>query len=114
MGLSEIMRSVSARYSSLIVIVSVIAVLDLGPFFWYLNATIIQQPFADMYSLVQHYLSYRGEGGWWNYLWAPLNEYRPVFLRLLIAFDIEMFSSVSYPFIVTATIAHMGAAVTLP
>jgi hypothetical protein len=70
-----------------------------------------------MYSLAQHYLSYRAEGGWWDHLWAPLNDHRPVFLWLLIAFDIEMFSGVSYPFIVTATIrAHrngVGAAVTL-
>ena len=104
------MTSVPARHSSLIVTVSVIAVLHLGLFFWYLSATIIQQPFADMYSLVQHYLSYRAEGGWWDYLWAPHNEHRPVFLRLLTAFDIEMFSGVSYPFVVTATVAHMGTA----
>ena len=102
--------SVPTRHSTLVVTVSVFAVIDLGLFFWYVNATIIQQPFADMYSLVQHYLSYRADGGWWDYLWVPHNEHRPVFLRLLTAFDIEMFSGVSYPFVVTATIAHMGTA----
>lgn len=106
----EMMRPVPVRHSSLIVTVSAIAVLDLGLFFWYLNATIIQQPFADMYSVVQNYLSYRAEGGWWDYIWASHNEHRPVFLRLLTAFDIEMFSGVAYPFVVTAAIAHMGTA----
>ena len=85
-------------------------VLYIGVFFWYLNATIIQPPFADMYSVVLHYLAYRADGGLLDYLWASHNEHRPVFLRLLTAFDIEMFSGVSYPFVVTAAIAHVATA----
>jgi hypothetical protein len=100
------MPSASSRPSPLVVAVSVIAVPHLALFFWYLNATFIQQPFADMYSLVQHYLDLSAQGGLWGYLWAPHNEHRPVFLRLLTAFDIEAFSGVSYPFVVTAMIAQ--------
>ena len=104
------MRTVAARSSGLTVGVKAVTVLYVGLFFWYLNVTFIQPPFADMYSVVQHYLSYRTEGGWWEYLWAAHNEHRPVFLRLLTAFDIEVFSGVSYPFVVTAAIAHVGTA----
>lgn len=94
----------------LLVAVSLFAVVDLGLFFWYVNATIIQQPSADMYSLVQYYLGYRVDGEVWEYLWAPHNEHRPVFLRLLTAFDIEMFSDVSYPFVVATLVAHLVTA----
>ena len=104
------MRPVAAPSSGLIVGVRAVTVLYIGLFFWYLNATIIQQPFADMYSWVLNYLSYRADGGWWDYLWAPHNEHRPVILRLLTAFDIEVFSGVSYPFAVTAAVAHVGTA----
>jgi len=104
------MRTVAAPSSGLIVGVKAVTLLYIGLFFWYLNATFIQPPFADMYLVVQHYLSYRAEGGWWTYLWAAHNEHRPVFLRLLTAFDIEIFSGVSYPFVVTAAIAHAGTA----
>ena len=79
-------------------------------FFWYLSATFIQLPFADMYSVVQHYLSYRADGGWWAYLWTAHNEHRPVFLRLLVSLDIEVFAGVSYPFVVASAIAHIGTA----
>ena len=104
------MRSVAVPSSGLIVGVKAVTLLYVGLFLWYLGATFIQPPFADMYSVVQHYLSYRDDGGWWAYLWAAHNEHRPVFLRLLTAFDIEVFSGVSYPFVVTAAIAHAGTA----
>ena len=104
------MTPVSDHRSSLIVSVRAFAVLYIGLFFWYVSATIIQPPFADMYSVVQHYLSYRADGGWWDYVWAAHNEHRPIFLRLLAAFDIEVFSGVSYPFVVVSAIAHVGAA----
>ncbi|MDA1184343.1 MAG: hypothetical protein O2930_06835 [Acidobacteria bacterium] len=104
------MTPVSEHHPRLIVSVRAIAVLYIALFFWYLNATIIQPPFADMYSVVQQYLSYRTDGGWWSYLWTPHAEHRPVFLRLLAAFDIEVFSGVSYPFVVASAIAHVGTA----
>jgi hypothetical protein len=104
------MRPVVARSPGLIVGVKAVTVLYVGLFLWHLNATIIQPPFADMYSVVLHYLTYRTEGGWWGYLWASHNEHRPFLLRLLTAFDIEMFSGVSYPFVLTAGIAQMATA----
>jgi hypothetical protein len=104
------MRPVVARSPGLIVGVKAVTVLYVGLFLWHLNATIIQPPFADMYSVVLHYLAYRADGGSLDYLWASHNEHRPVFLRLLTAFDIEMFAGVSYPFVVTAAIAHVGTA----
>jgi len=104
------MKPVSDSQARLIVSVRAIAVVYVGLFLWYLGATFIQPPFADMYSVVQHYLSYRIDGGWWSYLWAAHNEHRPIFLRLLTALDIEVFSGVSYPFVVASAIAHVGAA----
>ena len=100
------------RDSRLLVVaaVTLFAVVDLGLFLWYVNTSIILQPFADMYSLVQNYLGYRADGGLWDYLWQPHNEHRPVFLRLLTALDIEMFAGVSYPFVAVTLIAHLVTA----
>ena len=63
-----------------------------------------------MYSWVLHYLDYRASGGWWAYLWAPHDVHRPVWIRLLTAFDIEAFGGVSYPFIIPTTICHLVTA----
>ena len=82
---------------------SVITGLHVVAFFWYLEASIIRQPFWDMYSWVAEYLDYRRHGAWWAYLWQPHDVHRPVWIRLLTAFDIDMFGGVSYPFIVFTT-----------
>jgi hypothetical protein len=91
--------------------VAALATLQAALFFWYLTAAIIRQPFWDMFSYVLHYLEYRANGGWWAYLWAAHGgQHRPVWIRLLTAFDIEAFSGVAYPFIVTATACHLMTA----
>jgi len=92
---------------SWLTVLTVGAALDLLLFVWYLNATIIRTPFWDMYSWVLHYLDYQaGDSGWWAYLWASHDVHRPVWIRLLTAFDIHVFGGVSYPFIVVATALH--------
>lgn len=100
----------AAPYGRLIAALRVITVIDLSLFAWYLKASIIREPFWDMYSWVLHYLDYRRDGGWWAYLWAPHDVHRPVWIRLLTAFDIEVFSGVSYPFVVFATACHLTTA----
>jgi hypothetical protein len=98
------------RSGLLIAALRVITAIDLALFAWYLKASIIREPFWDMYSWVLHYLDYRRDGGWWAYLWAPHDVHRPVWIRLLTAFDIEVFSGTSYPFIVFATACHLVTA----
>ena len=98
------------RSGRLIAALRVITAIDLALFAWLLKASIIREPFWDMYSWVLHYLDYRRDGGWWAYLWAPHDVHRPVWIRLLTAFDIEVFSGVSYPFIVFATACHLVTA----
>lgn len=71
-------------------------------FVYYLQATIIVEPFWDMYSHVLRYLRFREDAAWWAYLWEPHVQHRHVWMRLLTAFDIEVFSGVAYPFIVAA------------
>ena len=81
---------------------TVMAVLYVGLFIYYLQRTIIVQPFWDMYSHVLRYLQFRDDAAWWAYLWDPHVQHRHVWMRLLTAFDVEVFSGVAYPFIVTA------------
>jgi hypothetical protein len=98
------------REQPFITLLTTLAALDLGLFVWYLNATIIRRPFWDMYSYVLHYLDYRANGGWWTYLWQPHDLHRPVWSRLLTAFDIQAFSGVSYPFIISSTALQLTTA----
>jgi hypothetical protein len=92
----------------LVALVGVLTAIQLGLFAWYLNANIIRHLYWDMYSWVLHYLDYRAQGGWWAYVWGSHDVHRPVFIRLLTAFDIEAFSGASYPFIVFTTACHVG------
>ena len=85
------------------VVLYLVAAVDVLLFFWYLRASIIRQPFWDMFSWVLHYLDYRRDGGWWSYVWASHDVHRPVWIRLITAFDIEVFAGVTYPFIVFTT-----------
>lgn len=84
-------------------VLSLVAAVDVLLFFWYLRASIIRQPFWDMFSWVLRYLDYLRDGGWWNYVWASHDIHRPVWIRLITAFDIEAFAGVAYPFIVFTT-----------
>jgi hypothetical protein len=88
--------------------VGALTAIQLGLFAWYLNANIIRHLYWDMYSWVLHYLDYRADGGWWAYLWASHDVHRPVFIRLLTAFDIEAFAGASYPFVVVTTAGHLA------
>lgn len=81
----------------------VITAVYVALFAYYLQATIIVQPYWDMYSHVLRYLQYREDGAWWAYLWAPHVQHRHVWMRLLTAVDVEAFSGVAYPFVVAAT-----------
>ena len=92
----------------LVALVGVLTAIQLALFAWYLNANIIRHLYWDMYSWVLHYLDYRAQGGWWAYVWGSHDVHRPVFIRLLTAFDIEAFSGVSYPFIVFTTACHVA------
>ena len=91
------------RRTRFVVAIGVLTAVYLGLFLWYLKATIIREPFWDMYSYVLHYLRYREDGGWWAYLWEPTGLHRPVWSRLLTAIDVEMLSGAAYPFIVSTT-----------
>ena len=81
---------------------TVITAVYAALFLYYLQATIIVEPYWDMYSHVLRYLRFREDGGWWAYLWEPHVQHRHVWMRLLTAFDIEAFSGVAYPFVVAA------------
>ena len=95
------------RTDHAIVLLYLVAAADVLLFFWYLRASIIRQPYWDMFSWVLHYLDYRRDGGWWNYVWASHDIHRPVWIRLLTAFDIEAFAGVAYPFIVFTTACYL-------
>ena len=81
---------------------TVITAAYIAAFAYYLQATIIVEPFWDMYSHVLRYLQFREDGAWWAYLWAPHVQHRHVWMRLLTAFDVEAFSGVAYPFVAAA------------
>jgi hypothetical protein len=79
-------------------------------FVYYLQANIIRQPYWDMYSYILRYLQYREDGALWAYLWEPHVQHRQVWMRLLTAFDIELFAGIAYPFIVFAAACQLAAA----
>ena len=76
-------------------------------FAYYLQRTIIVEPYWDMYSRVLRYLQLQQDGGWWSYLWDPHVQHRHVWMRLLTALDVEVFRGIAYPFIVAAA-ASLG------
>jgi hypothetical protein len=84
-----------------------LTVIDLGLFAHYLRATVIRLPFSDMYSYVLRYLQYRQDGHFWAFLWAPHNQHRLIWMRLLTAFDARVFGGVAYPFIVFASACQL-------
>lgn len=88
----------------------VIAAASVALFAYYLQATIIVRPFWDMYSHVLRYLQFRDDGAWWAYLWEPHVQHRQLWMRLLTAFDIEVYSGVAYPFVVTSAACMLLAA----
>lgn len=98
------------RRDRFVALLGALTAIQLGLFLWYLKATIIRQPFWDMYSYVLHYLQYREDGGLWMYLWEAHGGHRPIWSRLLAAIDVEAFSGAAYPFIVSTTAFQLTAA----
>lgn len=90
--------------------ITVIAAVYVALFWYYLQRSIIVEPFWDMYSHVLRYLQFRENGAWWSYLWEPHVQHRQVWMRLLTAFDVEVFNGAAYPFIVTAAACIVVAA----
>ena len=88
----------------------IIAAVHVALFLYYLRATIIVEPFWDMYAHVLRYLDFREGGTWWAYLWEPHVQHRHVWIRLLTALDVEAFSGVALPFIVSSACAMAMAA----
>jgi hypothetical protein len=104
----------SARYTAHLRAFSTALILmtaaQVGLFAWYLRATMILQPYWDMYAHITRYLAYREDGGWWVFLWAPHVQHRNVWIHLLTAFDADVFSGVGYPFVIFATACLLIAA----
>ena len=86
---------------SIVVVLAIVAVY-VALFAYYLQATMIRQPYWDMLSIVSRYLQYQRDGNLWTYLWEPHVQHRNVWMRLLTAFDANVFSGVAYPFVVVA------------
>ncbi len=79
-------------------------------FAYYLSATMISQPYWDMFSIITRYLQYQRDGNLWAYLWEPHVQHRHIWMRLLTAFDAEVLSGVGYPFVVVAAACQATAA----
>ena len=54
------------------VVLVLIAAVYVGLFLYYIHATIIRQPYWDMYSYIVRYLQYRDEGGVWRTCGNPM------------------------------------------
>ncbi|MEQ1758132.1 MAG: hypothetical protein ABL986_07415 [Vicinamibacterales bacterium] len=90
-----------------------IAAVYVALFAWYIRATFIGQPYWDMLSIITRYLQYQRDGNVWSYLWEPHVQHRHVWMRLLTAFDAQVFSGVALPFVLTATLCQAAAALVL-
>jgi hypothetical protein len=84
-----------------------IAALDVLLFGYLVTATSIRLPYSDMYTLLVRYLQYQADGRWWTYVWAPRVQHHLVWMRLLTALDVELFSGAAYSFIVVTAIAQL-------
>ena len=72
-------------------------------FFYFLGSTIVREPFADLIVFITHYFDLQEHGDWLRFLWMPHAWHRPIWIRLLTAADIWLFSGAIYPFIVVTT-----------
>jgi hypothetical protein len=90
--------------------VAALALLQALLFAYYLRETMIRQPFWDMYSLIMRFLQFKADGNWWSYFWEPHVQHRLIWMKLLAAVDVEVFSGTSYPFIVFTTACQLGTA----
>jgi hypothetical protein len=89
---------------------AVVAGVYVALFAYYLQRTIIVEPYWDMYSHVLRYLQFQQDGAWWAYLWDPHVQHRHLWMRLLTALDVEVFRGIAYPFIVAAASCLGGTA----
>ena len=71
----------------------------LAIFVYYVWATIIPVPYLDLLQWILRYDQYWRAGDWWNYLWLPHNEHRPIWSLLLVLADIEWCRGSILPFI---------------
>ena len=75
----------------------------LGAFLYFVQATVIREPFSDMLDYIDDYLAFRRNGDFWTYLWSPHTQHRLIWTRLVAAIDIDLFNGITYPFVVTST-----------
>jgi len=71
----------------------------LAIFVYYVGETIIAVPYLDLLQWILRYDQYWQAGDWWNYLWLPHNEHRPIWSLLLVLADIEWCRGTTLPFI---------------
>jgi len=76
----------------------------------YFSAVMIRRPYADMFHYIADYLDYPRTGSFLQYLWSQyiLSEHRQIWMRLLTAIDVGIFSGVAYPFLVVDTFAVLA------
>lgn len=82
---------------------TILAAVQAALFAYYLHATLILQPYWDMYAYVTRYLQYRDDRQWWAYVFAPHVQHRLVWMRLLTMIDVELLRGTGYPFVLFAT-----------
>ncbi len=89
---------------------TILAAVQAALFAYYLHATLILQPYWDMYAYVTRYLQYRDDRQWWAYVFAPHVQHRLVWMRLLTMMDVELLRGTGYPFVVFATACVIATA----
>jgi hypothetical protein len=87
-----------------------VLVVYVALFVYYVQATMIGQPYWDMLSIVGRYLQYQRDGNLWAYLWEPHVQHRQIWMRLLTAFDARVLAGVAYPFVIVASACQLAAA----
>ncbi|MSO72001.1 MAG: hypothetical protein EXQ84_00105 [Rhodospirillaceae bacterium] len=86
-----------------LLVIGCISLIYFSLFFYFLESTIVREPFADMIVFITRYFDLREHGDWLRFLWTPHAWHRPIWTRLLTAADIWLFSGAIYPFIVFNT-----------
>lgn len=83
-------------FATLAIITAVYVIL----FTYYLDVTGLRVPINDVIWWLLYYMDHWLTGDWWTYLWAPHNEHRLMWSRLLMIADLEWFGGNAMAFLI--------------
>jgi len=82
-------------------------------FLYFVEKASIRVPVLDLLNWLRFYGERSKDGDWLGYLWAPYNEHRMVFSRMLLALDVKWFGDQGETFAAFGFVLLLGMAVAI-